>query len=177
MLVSGYPKPRLVGLLQSLYGSLEVGESKLIPFTQESFEFDAAAFDNEFGFGTEEKGTKFEHPASGGKTEGRSYYLSESGHHFAIGQRMGRGEIVDSLRSFTLNELGDAFAKVLFVKPRDVLPPMPHRSTDSLFGKLTKGFVDPAGFVSEDHGGAEKNTPGASEVVGAIGVFPGMSHF
>ncbi len=47
---------------------------------------DAAAFEDEFGFGAEEEGADLEHPVRGGETDGDAPSLAQGSHEFGVGE-------------------------------------------------------------------------------------------
>lgn len=54
---------------------------------------DAAAFEDEFGFGAEEKGGEFDHPFCGWEAKGHMASEADGAHEVGLGERVGGGDI------------------------------------------------------------------------------------
>ena len=130
---------------------------------------DAAALEYEFGFGAQKECADLDGQSRGGKAVGHAPGLAQGEHEFAVGERVGRGEVDGAVEVFALDEEVDGAAEVGFVNPTNELTPAALRSAEAEADEIEKGFKGVARRGAESDGTAQCDfarvwSPGGEEL-------------
>jgi hypothetical protein len=122
---------------------------------------DAAAFEDEFGFGAEEEGANREHPAGGGEAEALAPGSAEIAHKGEVGDGVRGGEVNGTADGGGDEEEVDGAGVVLIVHPGDILVAAALGAAEVAANEFREDLEDAAAVGAHDKGGAESDAAGA----------------
>ncbi len=135
---------------------------------------DAAAFEDELGFGAQEEGADFEEPFGRGQAERHAPGVAELAHEVGVGQGIGRGDVDAVADGFVGDEPADGAQEIGLMDPGDELPAGAVGAAEAEADEPQEHVERAAVVGAHDDGGAEEDE--ARAVGGgflARGVFPG----